>query len=73
MLGTLGTSAIVFLFTRRWGLALSVGGVESVAKIGIYFLHERFWDRIAFGRHPLADRAGPSEEVEPPKAGPPSS
>ncbi len=49
VLGTLGTSAIVLLFTGRWGLALSVGGVEGLTKIGLFFVHERLWDRVAFG------------------------
>jgi uncharacterized membrane protein len=47
--GTLGTSAIVLTFTGRWDLALSIGGAETVAKIALYFLHERLWERIAFG------------------------
>jgi uncharacterized membrane protein len=51
LLGSLGTSALVLFFTRRWDLAFSIGGVEGLAKIGLYFIHERVWDRIAFGRH----------------------
>jgi uncharacterized membrane protein len=60
LLGSLGTSALVLFFTRRWDLAFSIGGVEGIAKIGLYFLHERVWDRISFGRHLAAPapRAG---------------
>jgi uncharacterized membrane protein len=53
LLGTLGTSAIVLVFTGRWDLALSIGGVEGVTKIGLFFAHERLWDRVAFG-HPAS-------------------
>jgi adenylylsulfate kinase len=50
VLGTLATSAIVFLFTRRWALSLFVGGLEFVSKIGLFWLHERAWDRLHYGR-----------------------
>jgi adenylylsulfate kinase len=50
LLGSAGTSVLVLLFTGRWDLALSIGGIEGVAKVGLYFLHERVWDRITFGR-----------------------
>ncbi len=63
LLGTAGTSAIVLFFTGRWGLALSVGGVEGLAKIGLYFIHERLWDRVTFGRHHAAGPAS-AERVD---------
>jgi adenylylsulfate kinase len=50
ILGTLATSALVFLFTKRWALSLFVGGMEFVSKIGLYWIHERVWDRVGYGR-----------------------
>jgi adenylylsulfate kinase len=50
VLGTIATSAIVFLFTRRLVLSLAVGGIEFVSKIGLFWLHERAWDRLRFGK-----------------------
>ena len=50
ILGTIATSAIVFAFTRKWALSLFVGGLEFVLKIGLFWLHERAWDRLGFGR-----------------------
>ena len=50
ILGTLATSTIVFIFTRKWGLSLFVGAMEFVSKIGLFWLHERVWDRLAYGR-----------------------
>jgi len=73
LLGTLGTSAIVLFFTGRWGLALSVGGVESVAKIGIFFIHERLWDRIPFGRHVAGGSAAEKPGTDPPTKSPPAA
>ena len=29
--------------------ALTIGGVEFVAKLGIYYAHERMWQRIPIG------------------------
>jgi adenylylsulfate kinase len=48
--GTVATTLLVFAFTRRFGLSLVVGGVEFVSKIGMFWLHERAWDRLRFGR-----------------------
>jgi len=50
ILGTLATSAIVFAFTRRWALSLFVGALEFVSKIGLFWMHERVWDRLSYGR-----------------------
>jgi adenylylsulfate kinase len=48
--GTLATTALVFLFTRQVTLSLAVGGLEFLSKIGIYWAHERVWNRLRFGR-----------------------
>jgi adenylylsulfate kinase len=48
--GTVATTALVFAFTGRFALSMVVGGVEFVSKIGMFWLHERAWDRLRFGR-----------------------
>jgi adenylylsulfate kinase len=50
VLGTAATSILVFVFTRRLVLSLAVGGLEFVSKIGLFWLHERAWDRLRFGK-----------------------
>lgn len=50
IMGTLATAAIVFLFTRKAVLSLAVGGLEFIGKIGLFWLHERAWDRLSFGK-----------------------
>ena len=50
ILGTIATSIIVYIFTQRWAVSLFVGAMEFVSKIGLFWLHERIWDRVAFGR-----------------------
>ncbi len=65
-LATLTTMTIVFLFTRRIMLSLGVGLAEIIAKIIFYYLHERVWGKISWGRskHPLA-RLAIKRELEP--------
>ena len=50
MLGTITTSVLVFIFTRRLALSVAVGVLEFTSKIGLFWLHERVWDRIRLGR-----------------------
>ena len=58
-LGTLDTIVISFLITGKIKMALSIGGVELFTKIFLYYMHERLWNRIKFGRY-----APPSQEYE---------
>ena len=48
--GTLDTLVIAFLVTGRIKLAVSIGFIELFTKIGLYYLHERIWNRISMGR-----------------------
>jgi adenylylsulfate kinase len=50
ILGSITTGLIVFVITGKADLSLGVGGLDMAAKIAVYFVHERIWDRIAFGR-----------------------
>ena len=48
--GTLDTILISFLITGKIKMAISIGFVELFTKICLYYLHERLWNRIEFGR-----------------------
>jgi uncharacterized membrane protein len=48
--GTIDTVLVSFLVTGRIKLALSIGCVELFTKVGLYYLHERIWNKISFGR-----------------------
>jgi uncharacterized membrane protein len=50
ILGSAVTGLIVFVLTGRGGLSVGAGALDIVLKIGAYFVHERIWDRIEFGR-----------------------
>jgi len=51
VLATLTTAVLVFAFTGQLAIAALVGGVEALAKMVLYFVHERAWDKLTFGRH----------------------
>jgi uncharacterized membrane protein len=53
MTGTLDTVIISYLITGRIRWALSIGFVELFTKVALYYLHERLWNRISFGRKPM--------------------
>ncbi len=44
------TALIALAVTRQAGWALSIGIADVVVKIAAYYVHERLWDRIPFGR-----------------------
>jgi uncharacterized membrane protein len=48
--GTLDTIVVSFVITGHIKLTLSIGGVELFTKLFLYYLHERVWNRIPFGK-----------------------
>jgi len=40
----------VYFFTGRVEIAAGFVVVSNIYTTGLYFLHERFWDRVAWGR-----------------------
>ena len=53
--GSLYTTLISYLFTDNLKIAASIGGVEVLTKIFIYYLHERIWNKINLGREKKSD------------------
>src|SRR5262245_59670473 len=53
IMGTMAKTLLVFVFTRRMVLSLAVGAFEFVSKIGLYWLHERIWDRLRYGKEEI--------------------
>ena len=51
-LATLTTFVIVYAYTDELALSLGVGAVEVVTKMSLYYLHERLWLRVRWGRTP---------------------
>jgi len=48
--GSIDTMIITFLITGKIRWALTVSGVELFTKIGLFYAHERIWDKLTFGR-----------------------
>tara|TARA_B100000809_G_scaffold266786_1_gene331565 strand:- start:4258 stop:4512 length:255 start_codon:yes stop_codon:yes gene_type:complete len=50
LIGTLDTILISWLITGTLELAFSIGLIELVTKMGLYFFHERAWNKIKWGK-----------------------
>lgn len=50
VVGTLDTIIISWLVTGTLSLAFSIGLVELVTKMVLYFFHERIWNAIKWGK-----------------------
>ena len=53
---TMATVSIVFILTRELKLAAAAGAADVIVKLILYYLHERVWAAIGFGKkeHPLS-------------------
>ncbi|WP_295985942.1 DUF2061 domain-containing protein [uncultured Algibacter sp.] len=49
-IGTLDTILISWVITGKLDLAFSIGGIELVTKMVLYFFHERLWNSIKWGK-----------------------
>ncbi len=49
-LGTIDTIILSYFFTGNIYHAFSIGGIELFTKIALYFIHERVWAQIKWGR-----------------------
>lgn len=61
-LATLTTTILVFIFTQRIEIALTVGGMEAAAKMVIYYAHERAWNAVKWGRKHIEEKPAPEAE-----------
>jgi uncharacterized membrane protein len=50
LLGSSVTGAILFAVTGKGTISLIGGMADMVLKIAAYFIHERIWNHIEFGR-----------------------
>jgi uncharacterized membrane protein len=48
--GTIDTFIIAFLVTGELGLASTIAVIEIATKISLYWLHERVWNKIMWGK-----------------------
>lgn len=50
IIGTLDTVFISWIVTGKLDLAFSIGGIELITKMLLYFFHERLWNSIKWGK-----------------------
>ena len=50
VIATSTTMFLVFVFTGKLELTVGVGFFDVVMKLAFYFLHERAWNMVGFGR-----------------------
>lgn len=47
IIGTLDTFILSWVITGSWKTGLTIGGVEVITKMILYFFHERAWYRYS--------------------------
>lgn len=48
--GTVVTFVVAWLLTGRFDLAAQIGLLDTTLKMGAYYVHERLWNRLNFGK-----------------------
>ena len=59
LLGSACTALICFAVTGKAAVSIGAGAADIVLKLGLYYLHERLWNSISFGR----DKRRPEYEI----------
>ena len=49
-IGTLDTLVISYFITHQESVALSIASVELISKMILYYLHERAWTNVKWGK-----------------------
>lgn len=50
IIGTIDTILISWIITGTLALAFSIGAIELITKMALYFFHERAWNTIKWGK-----------------------
>ena len=48
--GTIDTMIVSYFITGNLVMAVSIGSIEVITKMFLYYLHERAWNKTDFGR-----------------------
>lgn len=48
--GTVVTFAVAWILTHKLELAVQIGVLDTGVKIGAFYVHERIWNRLNFGK-----------------------
>jgi uncharacterized membrane protein len=50
VLGSTGTALVVLVLSGNLKISLGAGALDMIVKIALYFLHERIWAYVPYGR-----------------------
>ncbi len=50
VLATITTMILVYIFTKDLAITGSIGLLETVSKLVLYYGHERAWEKIHWGK-----------------------
>ena len=50
VLATCDTILISYIITRSFAIAATIGSIEVITKMFLYYFHERAWNKFSFGR-----------------------
>ena len=48
--GTIDTIIVSYFITGNLVMAASIGSIEVVTKMALYYFHERAWNKLSFGK-----------------------
>ena len=48
--GTLDTMIVSYFVTGNLIMAASIGSIEVITKMALYYFHERAWNKLSFGK-----------------------
>jgi len=51
VLATCDTILISYVITGIFAIAATIGSIEVLTKMVLYYFHERAWNKFAFGRN----------------------
>jgi uncharacterized membrane protein len=50
IVGTIDTLLVSYILSGEIALAVSIASVDFLTKLGLYFFHERAWNKIKWGK-----------------------
>jgi len=50
VIATLTTASLAYIFTRDIDTAIKVGAFDVIIKLAFYYLHERSWEMVEWGK-----------------------
>ena len=64
ILATLDTLIISYILTGNIGVSVSLGVLEIIAKMFFYYVHERGWNAVKWGRNNLKTSANTNSDLK---------